>query len=215
MPAMPLVPLVRSLEVAEDDRHDLAEPKGHDGQVVAAQAQRGRAEQDAEDRGHQRANEQHHPEREVLAGEAGGREGVGVRADREERGVTKVEQPGEADDDVEAQCQQHEDAGRGEDVDPHPLFVEAVERWERHDQRQSRRDDRHAEDDRDRAVAAEEVAHAVHARRSCDGLGRCRGGHARSPMRRAEETRRPEHQHDHEHREDDARATTRRARAAR
>ena len=37
-------------EVLEDDRHDLAEAEGHDRQVVAAQAQGRRAEQDAEER---------------------------------------------------------------------------------------------------------------------------------------------------------------------
>ena len=41
--------------VEEHDRHDLAEAEGHDRQVVAAQAERRRAEQDAEHGGHDRA----------------------------------------------------------------------------------------------------------------------------------------------------------------
>ena len=61
-----------------------------------------------------RADDEHHPEREVLVGEARRREGIRVRADREERGVAEVEQAGKADDDVQAERQQDEDSGRGE-----------------------------------------------------------------------------------------------------
>ena len=43
---------------------------------------------------------------------------VRVRADRKERGVAEVQQAGHADHDVQAQRQEHEDAGVGEAVDP-------------------------------------------------------------------------------------------------
>ncbi len=62
----PLGPVGEPVPVARDHRHDLAETQGHDGQVVAAQPQRGRAEQHAEDRADDRAHRQHGPERGVT-----------------------------------------------------------------------------------------------------------------------------------------------------
>ena len=54
---MPLVPRVNVSEFRITTGHDLAEAKGHDGQVVAAQPQRGCAEKDAEDGGDRGADE--------------------------------------------------------------------------------------------------------------------------------------------------------------
>jgi len=48
--------------VAHHDRHDLAEAQGDDGKVVAAQPQRRRAEQDAEERRQSRRQRQSEPE---------------------------------------------------------------------------------------------------------------------------------------------------------
>ena len=53
-----------------------------------------------------------------------------VRTDREERRVAEVEQAGEADHDVEAERQQHERAGVGEEVDE-----TAVRKHQRHHDR--------------------------------------------------------------------------------
>ena len=106
------------VRVEEHDRDDLAEPEGHDREVVAAQAERRRAEQDAEQRRDARADEEHRPEHEPgVAAEVGddvdaqdavaerrGDVGVGVGADREERRVAEVEQAGHADDEVEARA---------------------------------------------------------------------------------------------------------------
>ena len=64
--SMPFVPLVNLSEFVEHDRHDLAEAERHDGEVVAAQAERRRPEQDAEHGGDQRADEEHRPERECA-----------------------------------------------------------------------------------------------------------------------------------------------------
>ena len=122
--------------VAHDDRHDLAEAQGHDRQIVALEAQGRRAEQHAEERGDRRRDRQHQPERhlemdDIAAGlvkprdEAEplerlpepapgrrhlprGEDAVGIGADREKRGVAEIEQPGEADDDVEAERQRGE-----------------------------------------------------------------------------------------------------------
>src|SRR5262249_623744 len=133
--------------VARDDRHDLAEAQRDDGEVVAAQAEGGGAEERAEDRAHDRGDGEHRPEREVelhrvgLAGhhetahlsrpfernpEIGPlelevsrrRDAVAIGADGKERSVAEVQQPREADDDVETQRQQDvgERVGGGVDV---------------------------------------------------------------------------------------------------
>ena len=47
---------------------------------------------------------------------------VGVGADGEERRVAEVEQARHADDDVQSDRQQDEDAGVGEAVDPHVVW---------------------------------------------------------------------------------------------
>jgi hypothetical protein len=48
----------RPREVVQEDADDLAEAEGDDGEVVAAQLERRRAEQHAEERGDQRADRQ-------------------------------------------------------------------------------------------------------------------------------------------------------------
>ena len=148
--------------VARHDRHDLAEAQRDDGQVVAAQPQGRRAEQHAEDRADDRGHRQHEPERDVemhgvrLAGDhepahlpeplerlpearplglelAGGGDAVAVGADGEERGVAEVEQPGEADHDVEPE-RQH---GVGERVGRR-VHVAGVAAEDREQQRRDR-----------------------------------------------------------------------------
>ena len=47
MPLMPSGPLVRSDPVDQDDADDLAEAERHDGEIVAAQTQHRKAEQEA------------------------------------------------------------------------------------------------------------------------------------------------------------------------
>ena len=99
--------------------HDLAEAQGDDRQVVAAQPQRGGAEDGAEERGHRRAEEEDHPEGVVPEGQMedvamarGGERAAGVGTDGEEGGVAEVEQAGEAHHHVEAEPQQHVDRSR-------------------------------------------------------------------------------------------------------
>ena len=108
------------LEVAKHPRYDLAESEGHDGQVVAAQAERRRAEEQPEQRGHADCHQEQEPERDVdLVVERGGAQArrgeqrVGVGPDREEGRVAQVQQPCEAHHDVEAQREQEIDAGIG------------------------------------------------------------------------------------------------------
>ena len=123
---MPLVPSVYCPRLRNTIGTISPKPEGDDREVVAAQAQRRRPEQDAEHGGDERADEEHRPEREVEAGERRGRERVGVRADREERGVAKVEQARQADDDVQAERQQDEDPGDREAVDPDALVLKPL-----------------------------------------------------------------------------------------
>ena len=74
------------------------------------------------------ADEEHQPERDAQAGEARRAVGVGVGADGEEGRVAQVEQAREADDHVQAERQQDEDARVGEAADPVLLGPEAAER---------------------------------------------------------------------------------------
>jgi hypothetical protein len=135
---IPWRPLEKSmLPMPKMPRDDLPEGERHDGQVVAAQAQRRGAEDDAPNRGEDRRDEDDEEEVDVDArdvraeGRLRRREEVDAlaaghvgellgaqpahdeRADREEGHVAEVEQPGEADHDV--QPQGHDDVGQGLD----------------------------------------------------------------------------------------------------
>ena len=61
---------------------------------------------------------------EDLVSERRGRVRVGVGADREERRIAQVQQAGDADDEVQAEGQEHEDAGVREPVHPGVLRLE-------------------------------------------------------------------------------------------
>jgi len=96
----------------------LAEAEGDDGEVVAAQLERRRPEQQAEKRGERCADRQDHPEGQMKIEMRAGEQRVGVRPHRVEGDVAQIEQPGEADDDVQAEREQ--DVKDGEIGDPHP-----------------------------------------------------------------------------------------------
>jgi hypothetical protein len=55
----------RRIQIVEEDADDLAETEGDDGQIVAAQLERRRTEQHAEEAGNDGADRQDHPERPV------------------------------------------------------------------------------------------------------------------------------------------------------
>ncbi len=145
-PAEALRPVRHPVPVARHHRHDLAEAQRDDRQIVAAQAQGGRAEEHAEERADQRADHEHDPERDLELDQIGparhrhpldlaepeqgrphvgprdlelARRGraVGVGADREERRVAEVQEPREADDDVEPERQEHVGVGVRRRVD--------------------------------------------------------------------------------------------------
>ena len=113
--------------VEQDDADDLAEAQRDDGQVVAAQAQDGKAQHDAEARGEQAGQRQAGPEAQP---EGLREQGVGVGADGVEGDVAEVEQAGEADHDVQAPAEHDVDQDGGGDVDD----VAVGERQERQHQ---------------------------------------------------------------------------------
>ncbi len=105
--------------VDQDEADDLAEGQRHDSEVVAAQAQDRETEDDApkgrEDAGQRQADPKAQPE--------GGRQKrVGIGAHRIKGDVAKVEQPGEANDDVQAPAEHN----INEDLDA--VIVDPLER---------------------------------------------------------------------------------------
>src|SRR5262249_13745232 len=84
--------------VDEHDADDLAEGKRDDGQIIAAQPQDGKAEQNSPERSEDACKRQENPEREP---ERLCEQGIGVGADRVKGDVTKVEQSSEAYNNVQ------------------------------------------------------------------------------------------------------------------
>ncbi len=146
----------RGVEVVHEDANDLAESQRHDRQVVAAKLERRRAEQHAEKAGDAGAERQDHPERQVQAEVRRREQGVDVGADRIERDIAEVEQPGEADDDVETE--REHDVEHREIQDAYPRL--AGQRRHEWQERERDRDQRHADPDPGR----DRLAGALHAR---------------------------------------------------
>ena len=95
------------VEVVGRDGNDLPEAQGDDGQIVAAQPQdRGTEDQAGQGRDGD-AERQHEPEVPVVPG---GRAAPAVAPDGVERHVAQVQHAGLADDHVEADGQEDEDA---------------------------------------------------------------------------------------------------------
>ena len=165
------------------DQHqadDLAEGERDDREVVAAQPQHRKAEQDAPERGEDAGDRQQHPERPrpelvEIDGEVGifgdegderqavlGEQREGIGADRVEGDVAEVEQAGEADHDVEPPAEHHVDQDLdAEIVDPfdRALRAEQPERHQRIGEQESERG--HAQDDADLASAPTSVVRGL------------------------------------------------------
>ena len=102
--------------VDQDEADDLAEGERDDGEIIAAQPQHRKAEQDAPERGQHAGERQQDPERQA---ESLGQQRVGIGADRVERDIAEIEQAGEADHDVEPPAEHHIDQNLdAEIVDP-------------------------------------------------------------------------------------------------
>ena len=132
-PCGPFVILIGAREIVEEDADDLAEPQGDDREVVAAQLQRRRAEQHAEQRGDCGPDRQDHPEGKVQSEVRAGEKGIGIRPHRIERDVTEVEQAGEADHDVQPQRQHHVEERQVGDA--HPGGPDFAHRKRQHEKR--------------------------------------------------------------------------------
>ena len=118
-----------ALPVEQHEADDLAEGERDDGEIVAAQPQHRKAEQDAPERGEDAGERQADPERQL---EVRGEQRVGIGADRVERDVAEIEQAGEADHDVEAPAEHH----IGQDEDAEIEQVAVVIEQHRHQQRE-------------------------------------------------------------------------------
>src|SRR5690606_15518885 len=78
--------------VDEHEADDLAESQSDDGQIIAAQTQDRKAEDDAEQRGDDAGDRQAYPERHA---EIHGQQSEGIGADRVEGDIAEIEQAGE------------------------------------------------------------------------------------------------------------------------
>ena len=96
--------------VEQDEPDDLAEAESHDGQIVAAQPQHRKAEQNACQGGEHTGQWQADPERPA---ELRGQQGIGVGANGVEGHVTQVKQAGQPDHDVQSPAKHdvNEDGG--------------------------------------------------------------------------------------------------------
>ena len=161
-PLRPVGEVDRRIQVVEEDPDDLAEAERDDRQVVAAQLQGRSAEQHAEQAGDPRADRQDHPERQVDPELRRGQQRVGIRADGVESDVAQVEEPGEADDDVEPERKHRVDHREVENADP----CLAGQRGDEGQHGQRDRDQSDAGPDLQRYSGATCVVHARSATRS-------------------------------------------------
>ena len=129
----------RLRQVVEEDPDDLAEAQRHDREIVAAQLQRRRAEEHAEEAGDGGADRQDDPEREMKVEVRRGEQRVDVGTDRVERDVAEIEQSGEPDDDVEPEGEQHEQDREVRDA--HPRRADSREHERQQDERDADEDD--------------------------------------------------------------------------
>ena len=138
MSPMPFGPPVKSYQLMRMTRMISPKAKRDDGEIVAAQAQDRKAENDAPQRREQAGKRQHDPEgpqrdpveAAAIGGvepidhqrEVDGREQrVGIGADRVEGDVAEIEEAGETDDDVEAPAQHHIGEHQDREIDDAPI----------------------------------------------------------------------------------------------
>ena len=133
---MPFGPLVSVGPVQQQDADDLAEGERHDRQVVAAQPQHREAQHDAPEGGEDAGQRQADPEgqAEILR-----QQGVGIGADGVEGDVAEVEQPGQADHDVQPPAEH--DVGQHQDADIELVAADAGDEGQHQRRGQQRRGD--------------------------------------------------------------------------
>lgn len=127
------------LDVHDDDADDLAEAQRRDGKVVAAQAQRRDADEEAEEAGGNAACNQGHGERHV---EVSRQDDADIGADGHEAGVAERELARVAIDEVEARGQDDVDAD-DQEVELPERAQDALRDQELQDCEQDDREDEH------------------------------------------------------------------------
>ena len=117
------------LPVEQDQADDLAEAERDDGEIVAAQPQHRKSEQDAPEGGEDAGKRQADPERqaEVLREQR-----IGIGADRVEGDVAEVEEAGEADHDVQPPAEHHVGQHQDAEIEQVAVLIEQ----DRHDERE-------------------------------------------------------------------------------
>src|SRR5205085_9073869 len=80
----------RAREVVEEDAHDLAKSQGNDRKVIAAQLERRRSEQHAEEAGDRGADGQDDPEGQMQVEVRAREQRIGIGTDGVERDVTEI-----------------------------------------------------------------------------------------------------------------------------
>ena len=116
--------VVGVVHIVQEHPDDFAKAQGHDGQVVTAQAQGRRAQQDAKDARHYGRQRQHHPDWRVQTLGVHGRQAgkclqqvgrieqpVDIGTDGEKSHIAQVQQAGVAHHNVQTNCQQHKQQG--------------------------------------------------------------------------------------------------------
>src|SRR5208282_4116031 len=93
----------RRIEIIEEDADNFAETECDNRQIIATQAQCRCAEQRAEPASDQCSRRQQQPWRQMQPEVRRGEQCITIGADREERDVAEIEQPGETNYDVEAE----------------------------------------------------------------------------------------------------------------
>ena len=135
----------RMVQIVQEHANDFTETQRHDRQVVAAQLQRGRAQQHAEQSRQPGPCRNDHPQRHVQPvreGRGQRREGfrqvrrrqqaVHVGTHRKKGHIAQIQQAGVTDHNVQAQGQQH--IKQGHVSDAHPGIAEALQHHRQHQQ---------------------------------------------------------------------------------
>ena len=111
-------------EIEKRLRHDLAESERDDREIVAAQTQRRRPEQHAEERRDRGGDEEHNPKRKVYAELLAREHRVTVRTDRKKSGVPEIEQPRKTNDDIKPKREQNKSARIRQKVNVRVIRIE-------------------------------------------------------------------------------------------
>ena len=126
------------LPVEQDQPDDFAETERDDGEIVAAQAQDRKAQQDAGERSEDSGNRQADPERQR---EMVRQQRIGIRANRVEGDVTEIEEAGETNHDVQSQPEHR--VGDDQDAEIDQVTIANGVKKDRSNERERKKQRRH------------------------------------------------------------------------